>query len=404
MTRLQKIAQSRGLSLAGLATLLLTFASVAPGAAQTVDEVIARHVEARGGSERWGNVSSLSLSGPFTAFSVPGDFEVHHTADGRFYFARDEGSDRVVTGTDGNDRWQVHPLLGDWPGPLQPADDAVLDQDLDLPNTLFHVAARGYQATFEGSGDLDGVPALVIALERPNGQSETWYLDPDTYLEIGRESQGSDFGQPSQMTTFFDDFREVDGLMIPHYVEKQWYTRNRIYEVESVEIDGSLDAAIFRRPLAKGMERFAALEGDWVVQVEYRQNPAQETMETAERTTTLTSLARGGLLQETYEPPTGGVNVRQLSYDRFREVYRLTQLNSTTTYLDIQEGGFDDQGRLVVSNLETGSGWRMAYRDTQVHERNTLVVEDDRWVIETELSIDQGANWFLGSRETYTRP
>ena len=78
---------------------------------------------------------------------------------------------------------------------------------------------------------MDGIDALVVELTRSNGDVETWYFDPNTHLELARDSKGSDYGRPSNQRTFFDDFREVSGVQIPHYVEKQWYTRNRIWEV-----------------------------------------------------------------------------------------------------------------------------------------------------------------------------
>ena len=49
--------------------------AVAPAAAMTVDEVIAKNIEARGGADNWSKVESIAMSGEFTAFSKVAPFE-----------------------------------------------------------------------------------------------------------------------------------------------------------------------------------------------------------------------------------------------------------------------------------------------------------------------------------------
>lgn len=388
---------------AGLLALGLLSSAVASAAELTLDDVIARHLEARGGVERWRAVESLSISGSFTAFSQVGRFTQHQTTGGQFYFSRDEGDEYVVTGSNGKDHWMVHPFFGPWPNALPGPDLVVLAQEVDLPNPFFHLEEKGYQPRLVGDGDFDGAPAVVVELVRPEGETETWYFDPETFFEMGRDSTGSDYGRAAPQQTFFDDFRSIDGLMIPHYIEKQWYTRNRIYEVEEVTLDGDLETALFDLPLSVEMEPLRAMVGGWEVTYESRQSPTSE-LATTHRTAKIEALIRGGMVEERFTAPDSGTEVlRQWTHDRFRAVYRLTQINSTTTYLDIQEGHFDDQGHLVVSNLETDSGWTMAFGNTKINERNTLRLEEDGFVLETEYSLDGGVNWFVGVRETYLR-
>lgn len=382
-------------------SLLLLSAAAAPAADLTLDDVIARHIEARGGAERWQAVESLSMSGPFSAFSEVGRFTQHLTAEGSFYFARDEGEEHAVTGSNGEDHWFVHPFFGSWPNPLGGPDLVVLAQETELPNPFFHLADKGYEARLVGKGELEGTPAVVVEVERPDGEVETWYFDPDTFLEMGYESTGSDYGRAVPQKTFYDDFRSVDGLSIPHYIEKQWYTRNRIYEVEELTIDGTIDGSLFDIPLSVEMEPLRAMVGRWDVTYESRQSPATEFTE-SHRQADVRTLVRGGMVEERFTTPdTGAEVVRQWTHDRFRGIYRLSQINSTTTYLNVQEGDFDDEGRLVVSDLETDSSWTLAFNNAQINERNTLTLEEGRFVLETEYSLDGGENWFVGVRETY---
>ena len=390
-------------ALVAIVAIVATLPAALPAAAEelTLEQLLASHREARGGTEAWAAVDTLTQSGPFTAFSETGTFLLHQTDDGQVRFERDEGDDRVIGGHDGTTAWQIQPFMGDWPQTLSGADLIALEQEIDLPNPFFHLEARGYEAKLVGEAEVDGVPAIEVHLLRPSGEEETWFFDPDTHLELARDSTGSDFGRAQPMRTFWDDFREVEGLMVPHYVEQQWYTRNRVREVETVAVNAELDPALFAMPRAKGMEAYQAMAGTFTVAVESRQSPGAE-METSERTATVASRIRGGLIEEHFLTPDGTEVLRQLTYDRFRDVYRLTQINDTTTYLDIQEGGFDEEGRLVLSNLDTGSGWKMNFRDLQIRERNTITLGDQGYVIETEMTFDGGESWNLFSRETFT--
>ena len=61
-------------------------------------------------------------------------------------------------------------------------------------------------------------------------QDEQIWKNVVAILDIGYDAEGSDFGSPNPQRAFFEDFREVDGVIIPHFIEKQWYTRDRIME------------------------------------------------------------------------------------------------------------------------------------------------------------------------------
>ena len=54
-----------------------------------------------------------------------------------------------------------------------------------------------------GASEIDGLDALQIDLKRADGSTESWYLDPDTYLEVARVSPArtSDAPCPSAPST-----------------------------------------------------------------------------------------------------------------------------------------------------------------------------------------------------------
>ena len=274
---------------------------------------------------------------------------------------------------------------------------------MDFATALFDVDKYGYEVKLLPDRDeIEGFAAIAIELKRGDDSVETWYLDPDTYLEIARESPGSDFGQPRPSLTFFDEFEEVAGVMIPHYVETQWYTRDRVQNIDKIEVNAAdFDEGVFGLPVATGMQSFQEMVGDWTVKVESKQSPQQPEFTESSRDSTIKSMLNGGLIEEHFTTTAGGQAVRMFAYDRYREHYVMTQMEDTQTMLDIQTGSMDE-GVLKVSNVETDTSFTVF--GTTVHERCSVSpVVDGSFTIERENSMDGGQNWMLMQRLTYTR-
>jgi hypothetical protein len=79
----------------------------------------------------------------------------------------------------------------------------------------------------------------------------------------------------------------------------------------------------------------------------------------------------------------------------------VTQIDANRTQLNVQEGNFDDAGRLVVSNVDTGTSWS-GFGMTFHSRVSVFDVGDGGFKVEHETSTDGGQNWFLNAKATYT--
>ncbi len=390
-------------SLFALSLTLLPALLPAPSsaAALSVDEVIAKHVEARGGLEAWGKIDSLKATGSFTGFSKVAPFTLHRERGEKYHLDHVLDGKQMTIGYDGETAWWINLWYQvPWAQKIAGQDLKVFMQDVDFESPFFHYQDKGYKVELLGDGDLDGEKALKLQLTRRDQSVETWYLDPETYLELGYDAEGSDFGREAPQRAFFEDFREIEGVMIPHFIEKQWYTRDRIMEIEQIEINLEIDDELFRFPLPGAMGLMQTMAGEWNVKAEQRQSP-QAPWQESEAQSTVKPLMGGVLLEEHFVSPEGIEGLRTLSYDRFKERYRLTQINSFTSHLDVQEGTMED-GRLTVSNAETDTSWQ-GFGFT-FHQRLSLFdFTPDGFKVEAERSVDGGENWFVNHKAVYTR-
>lgn len=379
------------------AAAAVLLAALPAAADMTLEEVLAKHVEARGGQDAWNAVENLRATGTYDAFSKSGPLTRVQTRDGLFRMEYHLDTYPVTKAHDGSVAWWVNTMREPGPKKVSGADMQLFERELDFPNALFH--ADQHEASYVGAAEFEGMEVLQIDLKRADGSEESWYLDPDSFLEVALVSPGSDFGRPATMRTFFDDFRQVGDVTIPFYIESQWYTRLRVQNVENVELNVELDAEQFKMPPPLGMGPWIALAGTWNVEVERTQGQGEPQI--SERTSEIELLLGDTLVQERYESDGDGVIV-SLAFDRFQEVYRRTAIDADRGLLDVQVGTRQEDGSFVLDNLETGTYLMGGPRKVNLRTTYTDITADG-FVVVVEISFDEGENWQQASQSTYTR-
>ena len=381
--------------------LLLSLAIVVPGSAATLEEVIEKHIDARGGQGNWSKISSLRIRGDYTAFSKVEPFTLTRARDNRYLLDTVMNGRVVVIGYDGATTWWDNHWFKEGAQRMTGIDAEVAKGDAHFVNPLWNYQDLGMTAEYLGETEYEGMPALGIKLTRPDGAEETWYLDPDSYLEYARTAPGSDFGRPLPQRTFFDDFREIDGVKIPYLVETQWYTRNRVMHVAEVEFNAKVEPAMFSMPAPEGMADLLNMVGNWKVAVAQRSRPDGPLTE-SELEIEIGSGMDGRLIETHYTTSDEQEIQWALSFDTFRKAYRLTEFSSGSGYMDVLQGTFGEDDKLTLSNVETETSYKVG--DLTVHSRfNVLEIMPDGFKIEREASIDGGENWWVAVTEVYAR-
>ena len=217
-------------------------------------QIVARHIEARGGAERWREVDAIEMTGTYSAFSKRFEFRLIRKRGDLFRLDFDLLDAPSVRARDVEGPWMRHGLLkpeasyvGDHPYRAQ------LEREALFPPVLLDYEARGISVVSLGAGDVDGVATLDLKLTFPDGSTETWHLDAESFLEVAIDSRGIDHtqaGEPMSQRAFFDDFREVAGLTLPHQVELEFGARLESMTITQADVDPVLDDASFSPPAA----------------------------------------------------------------------------------------------------------------------------------------------------------
>lgn len=230
-----------------------TASSPAKVEAGSVEDVVAKHVAARGGAERWRAVRSMDLSGTYTSFSEDHPFTLRRKRPGRYRFETNTMRSPVTVAHDGTAAWWIFPPIGVREAAVAPEPDALLiAREAEIEPVLLDSKAKGHKVELAGKGNVNGQETVALKATLANGWEETWHLDPETWLEVAVDSKVTDYTQsrdPIRQRAYFSDFKTVNGLAIPHRIEKEYGARATLMVIETVRIDAPLDDALFARPV-----------------------------------------------------------------------------------------------------------------------------------------------------------
>ncbi len=233
------------------ATVALTFGAAR---ALTVDELIARNIEARGGLEKLKAIQALRVEGTHTRSG--GGFEMAFVEiRKRPGEVRSEATMQGLTrirAYDGKEGWTVEPFRGR-KDPEKLSADAVkeLAYEADMDGPLVDYRAKGNQVEYLGTEDVDGTEAHKLKVTRPTGDIDFVYLDPDYYLEIRRLSQHRVRGAEVETETDFGAYERVSGVYFPFSIESGGRgspDKGQKTSITKVEANVVVDDAIFRFP------------------------------------------------------------------------------------------------------------------------------------------------------------
>jgi outer membrane lipoprotein-sorting protein len=238
-----------------LLPVLAAFVLIASGAvAQTVDEVIAKNIQARGGLEKLKSVRTLRTTVKFSDGSFRAEFRQENKRPGKVREEFIVQGMAQIQAYDGKTGWQISPFNGRKDPDLMSQDDMkslIVDGDIDGP--LVEYKDKGHKAELVGHDSMEGTDCYKIKLSMKNGDVRYYYLDTDSFLELKEEIQTTIRGALQESELYFGDYEQVNGIYYPFAVEQaQKGSSSRAqFSVEKIEQNLDLDDTLFTMPATK---------------------------------------------------------------------------------------------------------------------------------------------------------
>lgn len=236
--------------------LFIAAVALAPQAAraQTVDEVIAKNVQAHGGREKLKAMNTLRNTGKISFGPIRATLLQENKRPDK---VREEVGIQglaQVQGDDGKVVWQVSPFEGRKDPQLMTAEDAKsLLVDADIEGPLVDYKAKGHKAELMGHDSVEGTDCYKVRLAMKNGDVRYYYLDADSFLELKLEVQSMVRGTLQENESYFGDYEQVDGIYFPFAIEQaqKGSSQRQKVRVDKIEVNVAIDDARFAMPVMK---------------------------------------------------------------------------------------------------------------------------------------------------------
>jgi outer membrane lipoprotein-sorting protein len=220
--------------------------------AQTVDEIIAKNVQARGGMDKIKSVQTIRSTGTMTmgpGMEAPGSMIVKRPDMARLEFTIQGLT--AVQAYDGKDAWQIMPFMGKKDPEVMSADDKKdIEENADIDGPLVDYKSKGNKVELLGKEKLEGTDAYKLKATLKNGDVITIYLDADSFLEIKEEVKRNVRGSEQEVEAVMGDYKEVNGVMFPFAMENgiKGSQEKQKLTVSKIELNVPVDDSIFKMP------------------------------------------------------------------------------------------------------------------------------------------------------------
>jgi tetratricopeptide (TPR) repeat protein len=233
--------------------VIVLLAAAATATPPTVDAIIERHIEARGGRERIAALRSLVFRGEYRE----GDHVSPHAAMAlmRPYYKLVGDPDKKIgefaEGYDGS-AWEYYADPGVVLRTVGAAS-AAGRHGARFDNVLIDYRAHGATVNLLGTAGIGGRPAYRLLVTLQDGFRHETFIDQQTSL-VSAERRAAPihaFGEKVTSETRFSDYRSIEGVLFSFRSEEVQIDNGKVlstFTTKSIDANRNFDVAVFSPP------------------------------------------------------------------------------------------------------------------------------------------------------------
>lgn len=220
--------------------------------AQTVDEIVNKHIEAIGGKDKVNGLKSLYIEAdmdimgtqaPSTTTVVFGKASLSEV--------NFNGQKIVNCVTLDKGGWVINPLMGQVTAESMSEEQLKVGKAQLAPGgVLYDYAARGNKVELAGQEEANGVKAWKLNVTTKEGATSSIYVDPNTGYIVRAVVKLNMGGQEIEQGVNYSDYKKTEyGNLVPWTSAIEYpngMTMNVV--VKKVEVNKQVDPKIFEKP------------------------------------------------------------------------------------------------------------------------------------------------------------
>lgn len=216
--------------------------------ALSVDDIVARNIKVRGGMTKLAAIKTLRATYSSEEDGKPvGLVELQKRPNKLRRNISFQGN-TIIFAYDGQSAWQSS-SQGKGPS-TAPADLALeLKEEADIDGPLVNYKEKGSTLELVGKEKLNGREVYNLKMTLKEGQVRNIYLDARNFLEVKETGFFEKGGKRIDFTTFYKDYRPVQGILFPFVVEqKEGEEETQSTYLKKIEINLPVADSLFTMP------------------------------------------------------------------------------------------------------------------------------------------------------------
>lgn len=233
---------------------LLLLAGVAAAEDMTVDDIIAKNAETRGGLDALQGVQTAKMTGKMNMGGMELPISMTFKRPNKIRFEMEMQGQKILQVYDGEKGWGIMPMMGSTE-PEYLAGDQLnqVKQMADvIEGPMINYEEKGHSVELVGKEEVEGTEAYKIKLTTADGREIYNYLDTEYFLIFKQESSVSMQGTEIKGSASISDYKEVGPIVLSHAMEQSFEGAppgaGMTITLENIELDTEVDDSIFMFP------------------------------------------------------------------------------------------------------------------------------------------------------------
>jgi outer membrane lipoprotein-sorting protein len=222
---------------------------VAVAKAQTVDEIVAKHIDAIGGKDKLSQINSIYIESSTSVMGTDAPTKTYILSGKGYKSETDLNGQTLVNVITDKGGWMINPFAGANDPTALPDDQFKLNAGEIYVDPFLDYAANGAKVELVGQEKVGDINAFKLKYTNKYNSESFIYIDPATWYIIETTAQGNAMGQDVTITTTISNYQKTDyGIFMPNtmHIDMGQFALDITHK--KIEINTDIDPKIFEMP------------------------------------------------------------------------------------------------------------------------------------------------------------
>ncbi|MCX6157010.1 MAG: hypothetical protein WCK13_04975 [Ignavibacteriota bacterium] len=220
--------------------------------AQTVEEIIGKHVEAIGGSDNIMAVKTMKTVGFAKMMGMEFPFTIYNVVPDKVYFELSVQGKLIKQGCDGTTAWAVNPMGGSsTPEAVEGEEAGNIKDRAKIFDKLVSYKDDGGSVELTGKEQVNNIETFKIKYTGKDGKSIVYYVGTSDYMLVKTQRTLRIQGQEMESETYYSNFKKAGDVMMAYSMDvktKGSPMGTQEITMDKYEMNPTIDEKIFTLP------------------------------------------------------------------------------------------------------------------------------------------------------------